>query len=187
MTVREYCNMLIITNGMDIKESVIQSAERYMSDNVLGLSMGDVVETYRVQEIEESDDSLSNLSKTVYMLKNNSKLEAEYKHKCRELIKIKYMVAGRDPRSIINANEVMREITSLHSNAAMLLINNIGSYNSENETLNILGSRFENVRKGSIGFIPAYRGLTFRAGQYRVEIKLDSDTGELGMVTTRDP
>lgn len=184
MTVREYCNMLIIANGMDIKESVIQSAERYMSDNVLGLSMEDVVETYRLLGIGESDDYLLNISRTVYMLPNNSKLEAEYKNKCRELIHIRNRIEGNDVKNI-NAKNVMKKVIDLHSNMAKLLIKNIGNYDKDSKTLNILGGRFRNVRETSMSFMPGYRGLIFREGNYRVELEIDKDTRELGIIATK--
>lgn len=195
MDVRGYCNILQVTTGVVICKEVIRLSEEYMKDNILGMSIRDVVEAYRIMQPTPLcimiSDYLIKISDTVYMLPNNSNIVAEYKNKCKDLVKLRTRLIDHSTEWFTTGmipEYAQNDVVELYWNnrdVAKLLLKDIGKYNDEDKTFSIAGSIFENVREDSIGFMHEYEGLTFEGDTYSVDLTLDTDYGEWGTVVTR--
>lgn len=184
MNVRDYCNMLSVTKGIGGNEDIIKSAEDYMKNNVLDMSVIDVVEwgihSGKGYNSDLDLNSLIQLGDLVKFMRKHgaarSKIE-EFKCIARGVIGLRSRGLTKDGLLPWDTDlrSLRADIDMQENYMAGLVITSSGSYDKNNKILRIMEYIIRDTLIQNICFENLYKSIAITSNLCEYKLVVDND------------
>lgn len=187
MNVRDYCDMLSVTKGIGVNEDIIKSAEVYMKNNVLDMSVIDVVEwgihSGKGYNSDLDLNSLIQLGNLVKFMRKHgaarSKVE-EFKCMARGVIGLRSRGLTKDGLLPWDADlgilsGLRTDIDMQESYMAGIVITSSGSYDKNNKILRIMEYIIRDTLIQNIRFENLYKSIAITSNLCEYKLVVDNN------------